>query len=119
MIVIINDKLGLAHAVRTTLINAGFKTLLADSAEHALGQLSQELPTLILLGDTEQSLFQQTTLLRNHPKTQNVPIILQSDNFGLLNDEYRFRLGAQGVLSNSQSSASLMKSLKTFLNPAL
>jgi PleD family two-component response regulator len=118
MIVIINDKLGLAHAVRTTLINAGFATLLADSAESALGQLHQERPTLILLGDTEQSLLQQTSLLRSHPKTEHVPILLQSDNFGLLNEEYRFRLGAQGVLSNSQSSASLMQELNSFLRPA-
>ena len=119
MIVIINEKDGLAHAVRMTLATAGFSTILADSAEHAIAQLRQERPELILLGDTVQSLLQQTSLLRSHPITEHVPIILQSDNYGLLNEEYRFRLGAQGVLSNSQSSASLMKSLKTFLNPAL
>ena len=118
MILIINDKSGLAHAVRTTLMNAGFTTMLADSAESALAQLRQECPRLILLGDTDQSLLQQTSVLRNHPKTQNVPILLQSDNFGLLNEEYRFRLGAQGVLSNSQSSAMLMKELNRYLRPA-
>lgn len=114
MIVIINGKDGLAHAVRTTLMNAGYKTLLADSAEHALAQMPQEHLELILLGDTEQSLLQQTSLLRSHPITEHVPIILQSDNYGLLNEEYRFRLGAQGVLS-SQSSARLLQELNHFL----
>ena len=117
MIVIINDKDGLAHAVRMTLANAGFSTILADSAEHAIAQLRHERPQLILLGDTEQSLLQQTSLLRSHPVTEHVPIILQSDNYGLLNEEYRFRLGAQGVF-NSQSSGGLLQELRRFLRPA-
>jgi PleD family two-component response regulator len=116
MIVIINGKDGLAHAVRMTLINAGFSTLIADSAEHAIAQLRQERPELILLGDTEQSLLQQTSLLRSHPVTEHVPIILQSDDYSLLNEEYRFRLGAQAVFS-SQSSGGFLQELHHFLKP--
>lgn len=114
MILIINEKAGLAHAVRTTLSNAGYTTLLAHSAEDAIEQLHQERPALILLGDTETSLLQAANLLHNHPSTQHVPIIVQSDDFSLLNEEYRFRLGAQGVLSG-QSSGRLLQELHQFL----
>jgi|GEM_PF-3993137 len=116
LILVINSKSGLAHAVATALETAGYQVLIAKNAEDAAEQLNGKRPGLILLGDTGYSMFQQTGTLKSNLLTRDVPIMLQSDDFRIFSLAYQQRLGVQAVLNSSYSTTQLITTVKTVVS---
>ena len=116
LILVINSKSGLAHAVGTALETAGYEVLIVRDAEDASGSLNGKRPGLILLGDTGHSMFQQTSILKSNLLTRDVPIMLQSDDYSIFSLAYQQRLGVQAALNTNYSTTHLIATVRSMVS---
>jgi len=117
-ILVINAKAGLVFATQTALQSANYETLIASSVRDAIDTLGNIRPTLILLGDTEASMRASMAILKAHPQTRDIPVILQSDQLMIQNPDYQQSLGATAVLENPYSARQLIDDIATWIQPA-
>lgn len=117
-ILVINAKAGLVLATQTALQSANHETIIASSASDAITLLDTVQPTLILLGDTHQSMREAIATLKAHPQTRGVPIILQSDQLVVHNLEYQQLLGATAVIESPFSARRLVSDIAHWIQPA-
>ena len=117
-ILIVNSMCGRALAIATILENAGYSVLLASNAQEARVIATTKQPSLILIGKTKEILFHEITTLRLHPTLAMVPIILETEEFSLLNEAYRSRLNVSAIVSSPVTSEQLLKAVGYFLKAA-
>lgn len=114
-ILIINAMCGRALAISTILENAGYEVLCATDAREAVTLTSTITPSLILVGKSKHHLFQEITTLKQVPTLQNVPIVLETSEFSLLNPDYRSRFDVTAVVNNLTSTKQLLDTVASYM----
>lgn len=89
-ILVADDGAQLIELIRDVLLDAGYIHTVAHLGDHAFERICDEHPALVLLDITVMNpgnAWALLDLLRLHPQTRTIPVILLSTDLRLLNDK--------------------------------
>jgi CheY-like chemotaxis protein len=108
-ILIIDDEPALLELLAKTLLQEGFRVLRASNGRKGVEFATRYLPDVIILDFTmpEFDGTKVVELLRAHPRTKNIPIMIQTGT--VLNEEERQRLAGhvQAITSKTERGSLL------------
>lgn len=116
-ILIVDDSRTVVHMLKTTLVQAGYKTLAAADGERGIQLARSHRPDLILMDVIMPGIngFQATRLLRKDPTTNDIPIIIISGSEQATEKVWVMRLGANDFIPKPIERGSLFVKVEQVL----
>ncbi len=114
-ILVVDDDPNIRSLLQQEFLEAGYTVRLAENGRQALSLIREEAPGLVILDVMmpEMNGFDVAAVLKNDPKTMDIPIIILS----IVEDKERgFRLGVDRYLTKPIDTASLFREVGALLD---
>lgn len=120
-ILVIDDSMTIAVAIRRMLGANGYQTLLAANAEQGLDIARAERPDLIFLDIILPGMngFSALRALRRDPRTRDIPVILMSGDEKAIEQLSHSRIGADGFMPKPFTRRDLYHHIEVLLDAQL
>lgn len=117
-ILIIDDDIDTLHLVNLMLQKEGYHIVTATNGKEGMLKMSKEIPNLIILDVMmpEMDGYEVSRLLRQNPKTADVPILMFTAKSQLDDKVAGFESGADGYLTKPTHPTELLAHIKTLLS---
>lgn len=116
-ILIIEDEKDIVSAIEYNLLKEGFKVFKAFDGESGLSLIKEKLPNLVILDIMLPNVsgFDLCKILKNNPKTQNIPIIMLTARVDETDRVVGLELGADDYIIKPFSMRELIVRIKNIL----
>ncbi len=117
-ILVADDEPDISKLIQFTLERRGHEIILAENGQDALDLAKKECPDLILLDVIMPIIngYEVCKLLREDPKTKNIPIIMLSGKTQKTEIEHGIELGAHSYICKPFSPKEFADTVENILN---
>ena len=119
-ILIVDDSNSLRQAFSSILNSLNMKVLLANNGSHAIEQLEQHTPDLVITDIImpEMNGYELCRWLKNNPATQKIPVLMCSTKSEEFDRYWGMKQGADAYLTKPFQSAELIATVQKLLQPS-
>lgn len=117
-ILVVDDEAPIRELLRQELTEVGYQVETAENGKEALKQIRHNRPDIIILDVMMPELngFDLAAILKNDPKTMNIPILILS----IIQDKERgFRIGVDRYLTKPVDTERLFSEIEALLNQGI
>lgn len=114
-ILVVDDEPSIRELLRQELSDTGYQVTLAENGKQALQKVREQRPDMIILDVMMPELngFDLAAILKNDPKTLNIPILILS----IVEDQERgYQIGVDRYLNKPIDTDLLLSEVETLLN---
>jgi signal transduction histidine kinase/DNA-binding response OmpR family regulator len=114
-ILVVDDEAGIRELLRQELIDLGYRVTLAEDGQKALQSIRQQRPDMIILDVMMPELngFDLAAILKNDPKTVDIPILILS----IVRDKLRgYKIGVDRYLHKPIDMDQLSREVASLMN---